>query len=342
MYSGSSCLILQEILQIAVHVRDSSVINSQFDVPVLLITWRRPHTTAQVIESLRKVRPNKIFVASDGAANPDEEHRVFETRQLINSMIDWDCDIYTRFSDVNQGCRRGVSSAISWFFENVEEGIILEDDCVPHFDFFLFCKELLHRFRDDSRIWCISGDNFQEGHWRSTGSYYFSKYNHCWGWATWRRCWAEYNDNLTNLTEFCESDLLSSTYPDPCEQEYWKSIWSQLKVSNVPDSWAYRWAFTCISNGGLTILPNVNLVHNIGFGEDALHTKDHRFLTPATSEGIMPLTHPLFIVANSAADQYTFDHHFGGHDMKLAQRYDKLLLKNIKQIIKRGLHLFFK
>ena len=134
-----------------------------FDVPVLLLTWRRPDTTRQVLDALRPVLPSKLYVASDGPRNEAEAKAVQATRDLVGELVDWPCQLRTRFRPENQGCQLGVSSAITWFFEQEESGIVLEDDCVPHQDFFPYCCELLERYRHDTRIWCISGDNYQDG-----------------------------------------------------------------------------------------------------------------------------------------------------------------------------------
>lgn len=135
------------------------------DVPVLLIIWRRPETLRKVIGALRAVKPTRIFVAGDGPSpsRPREVEQVAQARSLIDSMIDWPCKIERFFSETNQGCRRAVEGAIDWFFQNVEEGIILEDDCVPHPDFFAFCGQLLDHYRQDLRVGCITGNNFQGG-----------------------------------------------------------------------------------------------------------------------------------------------------------------------------------
>ena len=195
--------------------------------PVLILAWRRPHTLRQVINALRPVGPTQLYVACDGP-NPDrfgEADKVEATRLLIDQEIDWPCEIHHLYSDVNQGCRLGVSRAITWFFEHVEEGIILEDDCVPHPVFFPYCQNLLDRYRYDHRVWCISGSNFQNGHWRGDGSYYFSRYNHCWGWASWRRSWQHYDAELSNWPLFRDSGSLRSVFEDPIELSYWYSIW---------------------------------------------------------------------------------------------------------------------
>ena len=262
------------------------------DTPLLLIAWRRPHTLSQVINAIRPVAPSRLFVACDGpnAEREGEVEKVAATRRVIDLEIDWPCRIEKLYSDVNQGCRLGVSRAITWFFEQVEEGIILEDDCVPHPDFFPYCATLLERYRHDSRVWCISGNNFQNGQWRGDGSYYFSRHNHCWGWASWRRCWQNYDSDLVQWPKLRELGFMDSIFEDPLERQRSFNIWDGLYVHNKPDSWAFRWSFTCLAQGGLTALPNVNLVNNVGFGVDATHTHGGGPDTQIKF-GIMPIKH---------------------------------------------------
>jgi hypothetical protein len=283
------------------------------DTPVLLLAWRRPHALRQVIDAIRPIAPRRIFVACDGPSpeRPGEDEKVIATRAVIEQEIDWLCQVERLYSDVNQGCRLGVSRAISWFFEQVEEGIILEDDCIPHPDFFSFCTTLLHRYRLDTRVWCISGSNFQNGQWRGDGSYYFSRYNHCWGWATWRRCWEHYDGDLSQWPSVRDSCLFNVILEDPPERSYWRAIFQRLVDRGEPDTWDYQWTFTCLVNGGLTALPNRNLVSNVGFGVDATHTIFGAVDTTII-EGVDPNHHPSFLLRNAAADRYTFDHFFGG------------------------------
>jgi hypothetical protein len=283
------------------------------DTPLLLIAWRRPHTLRQVIDAIRPVAPTRLFVACDGPnpERPGEAEKVAATRRVIEQEIDWPCQIERLYSDVNQGCRLGVSRAITWFFEQVEEGLILEDDCVPHPDFFPYCTTLLERYRHDTRVWCISGTNFQNGQWRGDGSYYFSRYNHCWGWASWRRCWQHYDAELSQWPTLRDSGLLKTIFEDFTERQYWSSIWQRLMDENRPDSWAYRWTFTCLASGGLTALPNSNLVSNVGFGPDGTHTTRIADSTIAL-QGLAELNHPAFVLRNLEADRYSFYHHFGG------------------------------
>lgn len=288
------------------------------DTPVLLIAWRRPHTLRQVIDAIRPVAPTRLYVACDGPnpEHPGEAEKVSDTRAVIEHEIDWPCQIDRLYSDVNQGCRLGVSRAITWFFEQVEEGIILEDDCVPHPDFFPYCTTLLDRYRHDTRVWCISGNNFQNGKWRGDGSYYFSRYNHCWGWASWRRCWQHYDADLSQLTAILDSGLLDMIFEDSVERNFWFGIWQRLLNSEEPGTWDYQWTFTCIANGGLTALPNSNLVSNVGFGEDATHTSSISIKT-LLSNGVNPSQHPSFLLRDAVADRYTFDTVFGGKWQRL-------------------------
>lgn len=304
---------------------------SPADTPLLLIAWRRPSTLRQVIDAIRPVAPTHLFVACDGPnpERPGEAEKVAATRAVIENEIDWPCQIERLYSDVNQGCRLGVSRAITWFFEQVVEGIILEDDCVPHPDFFTYSTTLLERYRHDMRVWCISGNNFQNGHWRGDGSYYFSRYNHCWGWASWRRCWQHYNPDLIHWPALRDSGLLETIFEDPLERSYWHEIWTRLLDSGEPDTWDYQWAFTCMANGGLTALPNLNLVSNVGFGVDATHTTEPADSTPM-DQGLSEILHPNFVLRHSEADRYSFDYHYGG----VACRPDRNLLVRIKSIVR--------
>jgi hypothetical protein len=289
------------------------------NTPLLLIAWRRPHTLRQVIDAIRPLAPTRLFVACDGpsADRPGEATKVAATRMVIDTEIDWPCQIERLYSDVNQGCSVGPIRAITWFFEQVEEGIILEDDCVPHPDFFSYCVNLLERYRHDTRVWCISGNNFQNGQWRGDGSYYFSRYNHCWGWASWRRCWQHYDANLIRWPALRDSGLLEGIFENVFERQYWSEIWQRTYEKNTPITWwDYQWFFTCTTHGGLTVLPNNNLVSNVGFGEDATHTTGIANPTVA-DQGLTELIEPSFVIRDMSADQYTFTHVFSGRPQTL-------------------------
>ena len=291
-------------------------------VSVLLIAWRRPDTINKVLKAIGLYKPSKLFVACDGPIEgiPSEMRKVIETREAIDIGINWDCNVKYLYSDSNLGCREGVSRAVNWFFQNVEEGVILEDDCIPHPDFFNYCDQLLRRYRDDKRVWCISGCNSQGGHWRGDGNYFFGKIPQVWGWASWRRCWKHYDVNMKKWPKLKESNLLKTIFEDPLEEKYWTNIWDDLFLNGRPNTWDYQWCFTCMSNGGMTIFPNENLITNIGFGKDATHTIWENEVTPF-GKGLDEILHPSFVLKDSMADKYTFDYKFGGLNIRLKSNF---------------------
>ena len=187
-----------------------------------------------------------------------------QVRQLV-SEVDWDCEVFYLFQEVNLGCREGCSSALKWFFEHEERGIILEDDCVPHLDFFTFCENLLDRYAEDERVSAITGNHFQNDKWQGDTSYYFTKYFHCWGWASWRRAWKHYQGDINFWPEWSNSKAWLNYLPDKVERRYWQKIFDRVYAEKI-DSWAYPYTASIWYNGGLTATPNVNLVSNIGFG----------------------------------------------------------------------------
>lgn len=286
-----------------------------FNTPVLLLAWRRPHTTQQVINAIRAVKPTRMFVACDGPnpSRPEEAAKMRATREVIEREINWPCTIERRYSEVNQGCKVGPSSAITWFFDQVDDGIILEDDCVPHPDFFHFCSTLLDVYREDERVWTIAGNNFQNGQKRGDGSYYFSRYNHSWGWATWRRAWQHYESDIPFWPEWKLSEDWAKKLPDSVEKKYWSKIFDRVYAGMLDTAWDYPWTASIWHRGGLTATPNCNLVSNIGFGQDGTHTtkKGSEFENMAV-EPLGELTHPKVVLQDENADNYVFQNHFGG------------------------------
>jgi hypothetical protein len=261
------------------------------------------------------------LVIADGprADRPGEPEKCAAARAVVEN-IDWDCEVLRNFSEVNLGCGTRPASGISWVFQNVEEAIILEDDCLPHPAFFRFCDELLERYRDDERVMMISGNNFQDGEKRTSDSYYFSRYAHTWGWATWRRAWQLYDFEIMSWPELRETNWLLDMLGDEQSAAFWRDTFDSLGKS--PDIWDYQWTFACWAQNGLAILPNGNLVSNIGWGEEATHTRDRN--NPAanlpTESLQFPLDHPAYMVRNRQADDYTFRKHFGGTTPTLSRR----------------------
>lgn len=278
------------------------------DCPVLFLVFNRPDTTQRVFEAIRQAKPRKLYVAADGPRkeNVGESDRVAAVREIATN-VDWACEIITRFCDENQGCKMAVSSAIAWFFANEEEGIILEDDCLPSQSFFLFCQELLMKYRYDTRVMAISGDNFQDGRRCSGYSYYFSRYSHVWGWASWRRAWKLYDRNITTWPEVKENGFLADiSGNDEAFILFWQAIFDKTYAGMI-DTWDFQWLYSCWVQNGLTVLPNVNLVSNIGFGEEATHTLQTNSPVAGLPELEIdfPLKHPPLLIRNSIADKFT-------------------------------------
>jgi hypothetical protein len=277
-----------------------------FDVPIAFCIFNRPKLTAAVFKEIRRRRPRRLLIVGDGARadRPDDERLVAESREIA-AQVDWDCTVETHYSDVNLGCRRRMASGLDWAFSKAERLIILEDDCVPNESFFTFCKELLDRFSDDERVMMISGNNFQPEP-VSTDSYYFSRWAHIWGWASWRRSWRFFDLSISQWPIVRDSGLIGSMVDSRQELEYWKPIFEQVHCGSI-DTWDFSWMFNCWLQGGLTVLPQVNLVRNIGFGADATHTSDQNSpLANLSTSKLEFWRHPSHMVRNRPADEYSF------------------------------------
>ena len=282
-----------------------------FDTPVCFIIFNRPDVTERVFREIARCQPRTLLVISDGprSEHPGEAELVQTTRRIIE-QVDWPCRVLKNYSEVNLGCKQRISSGLNWVFEQVEQAIILEDDCLPEPTFFNFCSELLQRYRDDERIMAVSGDNFQEGQSRTPSSYYFSKYPHCWGWASWRRAWKKMDLELKSWPDFQASGGMRLIADSPEEEKYWTRIFEQLQKGLI-DSWAYSWTYSCWAHSGLTILPDVNLVSNIGFGEQATRTKKNdRRMANLPTKPIHEILHPRLVFRHKEADILTFNRIF--------------------------------
>ena len=282
--------------------------NKRLNTPVLFLTFNRLDTTEQVFEAIRRARPPRLYLASDGPrdSRPGEEEKVKNVREYVLGHIDWECEVKTLFREKNLGCKYAVSGAISWFFENEEMGIILEDDVLPVPSFFPYCEELLERYRDDERIAHISGFNPLTSFDANGDSYFFSKFGPIWGWASWRRAWRQYDVEISSWPQFRDYYLRFVT-DTPKEESWRRSLFDQLYRKEI-DTWDYQWSYARMIGDQLNATPTVNLIKNIGFGHaDSTHTHasiDERFLTVYD---IKLTTHPRFIVRNKIYDQLYLD-----------------------------------
>ena len=294
---------------------------NSFNIPVLFLIFNRKEVTKQVFEQIRKIRPKYLYVAADGprANKVADKLNCEETRAIIN-QIDWDCELKTLFRNNNLGCGPAVASAIDWFFDNVEEGIILEDDCFPDLSFFSYCKELLEKYRNTDIVKFIGGNNFQNGNIRGNESYYFSRYPTSWGWAGWRRSWKLFNHDISEAKQSIQDGNLNSIFNSKQEKEHWKN---SLEMANTDGKgiWDFHFYYAIWKNNGYCITPNKNLVINLGFFDGGTHyfLKDSTKTNPKCETISIPLIHPNTIEINKEADKYTF-HHFYSHSIQRAIR----------------------
>ncbi len=286
--------------------------------PVALLVFNRPELTAQVFAAIREARPAQLLLIADGP-RPDRSDDIQKCAEVLNivEQIDWPCKVFRNHSKTNLGCKLRVSSGLDWVFNQVEEAIILEDDCLPNMTFFRFCQEMLERYRDDHRIASIGGSNYQFSSRDTTYSYYFSIYNHIWGWASWKRAWLDYDLDISEWLKVRKTDWLSKVFTKRSDINYWKSNFDKA-YNNQIDTWDIQWTFACWLNNRLSIIPCVNLVSNIGFGSSALHTIDatsHLASIP-TRPMKFPLIHPPFVIRDAQSDAVTQKNVFNQNILK--------------------------
>ena len=299
------------------------------DTPVALIIFNRPDTTELVFAEIARAKPAKLLVIADGPRkdHPEDREKCAAARAIIN-RVDWECEVLKNYSGVNLGCGKRPSTGISWVFTHVDRAIILEDDCVPNPTFFRFCDELLERFHDDERVMQINGNNLQFGRKRTSYSYFFSCFNICWGWATWRRAWDYFDIEVKLWPSLRDTSWLQDIVKNPVAIEFWRKIFDEsYKREGDIDYWDFQWRFAFWVQNGLAVMPNECLISNIGFTPDATHTKcsTHELANIESTAMTFPLRHPIKIERNEAAERHIID--------RLVRGQPKMTVgKSIKQI----------
>lgn len=279
------------------------------DTPVAFLIFNRPEVTFRVFEQIARQRPRQLLIVADGPRSPEEKLRCNQARSILEKVT-WECEVLTNFSDTNLGCKRRVSSGLDWVFSQVEEAIILEDDCLPCDSFFKYCTEMLTRYRDDERVMAITGSNLQDGLQRTEHSYYFSKLMLVWGWASWRRAWQHYDVDMKTWPEFQRSGCLQAYCDGPEEEAHWMNTFDTAYRGQI-DTWDFQWFYTCWAQSGFTVTPNTNLISNIGFGPEATHTTSTE--SPLSERGTQEMdeiTHPPLVARHREADLYTVRRYF--------------------------------
>jgi hypothetical protein len=276
----------------------------QLTTPIVFIIFNRPEVTRRVFDRIRAARPQQLFIIADAPRldRPDDRVKCAQVREIVEE-IDWDCQVFRNYADVNLGCGLRPASGLDWVFQQVETAIILEDDCLPDPAFFRFCQELLERYREEEKIVHISGNNFQFGRQRGHGSYFYSRYTHHWGWATWRRAWQHFDYHLTEWPRLRDTDWLNDLLDTPAAVNYWRQIFDEVYRGDKLHIWDYQWTFACWQQNGLCILPQVDLVSNIGFDRDGTHTlRSNQFANLPIGKLTFPLIHPESIDRDRPAD----------------------------------------
>jgi hypothetical protein len=275
-------------------------------VPTLLTVFNRPDLTRNLLNRLRDIGVAKLFISSDAPRNPADEDLVAEVRGIITTEIDWDCNVQTNLRETNLGLKDAMVSALDWFFHHVDEGIVLEDDCLPSHDFFRLCAELLPRFRDEPRVFQIAGDNTSDISIDQDWSYCFIRYPHIWGWATWKSSWALYDRDLNLWASIAAEDMTGSVFPVAAERRVWEPTYDRLRQHGIPDTWDFQWAATIAMYDGLSAQATVNLISNQGFRSDATHTTGPSHRSKRPQEPLGEIRHPPFVLRHREAEKQVF------------------------------------
>ncbi|MEI7597367.1 MAG: hypothetical protein WCK02_16585 [Bacteroidota bacterium] len=300
--------------------------------PILLMFFNREEPVVQVMNSIRMVRPSRLFLAADGPrlAVDGEFNKCQRVREIVDSMIDWECEVHRLYRDNNLGCGRGPSEAITWFFEHVEEGIILEDDCVPLISFYPYCKNLLEKYRTNEDVMHISGTTFVDNS-SNIESYFFSKFSIGWGWATWKRAWSKFSFEINETDS--EIKLNLQKYLNSHELNYWMPRLLQLKYYNENDIWDVQWSYTLLKNKRFSIIPSLNLVNNIGFSDDATHTKVKLYNNDNYTVDMDEIKHTETIELSAIWDNHPFQEKQS--EISSLNIYEKNILKYSKYLPSR-------
>lgn len=305
--------------------------------PVAFVIFNRPDYTKAVFAEIRKVQPKKLFIIADGPRTPSEEEACKETRAIVEN-IDWPCEVHRNYAEKNLGLKERFRSGLNWFFENVEQGIILEDDCLPHQSFFRFASEMLAKYKDDERIMMISGDNFLPS-FEIQDSYFFSHYFPIWGWATWRRAWKKYDVGIESW-ELPESrKRLKKMYVQKYMINHTSKLFDDIRSGKL-NTWDVQWLYTCLMSDGLCITPKINLVSNIGiYGTHQGGSNQNLPTRDIYQDG--NLKHPKSVELSTEYDRTFYEKNFAPGPFNLKKWIIAVLVKYeaIKKIYRLGVKL---
>lgn len=287
------------------------ILQKTFDTPILFLVFNRPETTSIVFNEIKKIKPSKLYIAADGPRDfvPNEIAKCNEVKEIVN-QIDWPCEINTLFREKNLGCKMAVSVAITWFFDQVDSGIILEDDCLPDLSFFDYCSQLLLKYENYDEVMLIGGNNFHKDPPDISASYYFSNYSHIWGWASWKRAWKNYDLDISDYSEVLNDTYYDTFFQSKNEKKYWLNVFENVAKGKI-NTWDYQWTYAIWKNRGKSITPVVNLIKNIGLEGSSTHLfiRDSFRDDLKLSKMTFPIEHPSPEI-NKNLDRETFNNVF--------------------------------
>lgn len=262
--------------------------------PILLITFNRPDHVRRVLTEIRKQKPTELYVCQDGAREGNENDKIKcqEVRDVIKELVDWSCNLHTLYQKKNLGCGLGPVAGISWFFEHVELGIVMEDDCLPHPDFFGYCAELLEHYKNNEQVKFINATLYHN-RWKCEASYGFSHYMVTGAWAAKRETWHGFDLDLNTLNAWSFRKQVLRITHNRAEANWWYFKVKEIQKDTGKKSyWDYQMQIHLFRSNARTIHPRVNLISNIGFDAEGTHTlkDDGRGDKPVYP--ILPLQHP--------------------------------------------------
>jgi hypothetical protein len=270
---------------------------------VVLFAYKRSDNLSAIMSVLRELSIREIYLVADGAKNDSELVSVNAVREQLGELIDWPCIVHKNYASSNLGLKERFRTGIDWVFSQEDRAIFLEDDCIPDPTFFRFCDELLEKYQDDKRVFSISGNNFQFRKNNSKYSYYFSRYPHIWGWATWKRSWDTYDSNLGDWGKLRQTNWLKDVTGGFIISKFWKYIFDRLSTGKI-NTWDYQLTYASFKNHGLNIIPVANLVTNIGYGDESTNIKSkNRTIGVKAVPMQFPLTHPKEFKADDINDR---------------------------------------